>query len=113
MALAVCYSQQLEDHLQQHAIYLEQAFYALIFGVCRADPATFPLLSEIASLRYKSPTMIIAQDKVSPLHRELDALRMLGHQHHQISALVDVVTQAMSENCTLTIHGDMYPELPL
>ena len=113
MALAVCYSQQLDDHLQRHAIYLEQAFYTLIFGVCRADTAKFPLLAEIASLRYKSPTMIIAHARVSSLHRELDALRMLGHQHHQIEALDDVLTRATSEDGTLTIHGDMCPELPL
>ena len=37
----------------------------------------------------------------------------LGHDHHQISLLADVVARAVSEGCTLTVHGDMYPELPL
>jgi hypothetical protein len=113
MALAVCYSHRIEDHLQRHAIYLEQTFYELIFRVYRADRATFPLLAEIASLRYKSPEMIVDPDRVASLHVELDALRLRGHSHYQISALAEVVARAISESCTLTIHGDMYPELPL
>lgn len=112
MALAVCYSHRLEDHLQRNAIYLEQSFYALIFRVCRADRATFPLLAEIASLRYKGPEMIVDPSRIASLRDELDSLRRLGHDHPQISFLADVVTQANSEGCTLTIHGDMYPELP-
>ena len=113
MALAVCYSHRLEDHLQRHAIYLEQTFYVLIFRVCRADTTTFPLLAEIASLRYKSPDMIVDPSRIASLHNELDSLRRLGHDHHQISLLADVVDRAVSEGCTLTVHGDMYPELPL
>lgn len=113
MALAVCYSHRIEDHLQRHAIYLEQTFYALIFRVCRADRVTFPLLAEIASLRYKSPEMMVDPRRVASLHDEIHSLRRLGHDHHQISLLADVVTQAVSEGCTLTVHGDMYPELPL
>ncbi len=113
MALAVCYSHRIEDHLQRHAIYLEQTFYALIFRVCRADRVTFPLLAEIASLRYKSPEMMVDPSRIASLHDELDSLRMLGHNHHQISLFSDVVARAVSEGCTLTVHADMYPELPL
>lgn len=113
MALAVCYSHRLENHLQRPAIYLEQTFYALIFNVCRADIAKFPILSQMASLRYKSPTMIVEPSRVASLRDELESLRILGHAHHQISSFADVVTRAVTEKCTLTVHGDMFPELPL
>ena len=113
MALAVCYSHRIEDHLQRHAIYLEQTFYALIFWVCRADRATFPILAEIASLRYKSPEMLVDPSRVASLNDELDTLRRRGHNHPQISLFTDVVTQAVAQGCTLSVHGDMYPELPL
>ena len=113
MAFVVCYSQCLEDHIKRPAIYLEQTFYSLIFRVCRSDVSTFPLFSEMASLRYKSPTIIIPSSRLPSLHDELDALGTLGHAHPQISALSDVVSRAVAESCSLTVSGDMYPELPL
>jgi hypothetical protein len=56
--------------------------------------------------------MIVDPHHVASLHLELDALNLQGHRHPQISALNEVVARAISEGCTLTVHGDMYPELP-
>jgi hypothetical protein len=57
--------------------------------------------------------MIVDPHHVASLHLELDALNLQGHRHPQISALNEVVARAISEGCTLTVHGDMYPELPI
>jgi hypothetical protein len=57
--------------------------------------------------------MIVDPHLVTSLHVELEALSLQGHRHPQISAFNEVVARAISEGCTLTVHGDMYPELPI
>src|SRR5688572_11162529 len=61
MAFLVCYSSSLDDHTRNTAIYLDQAFYELIFAHCASDPGRYAVLRKIALLRYKSPTIMIGE----------------------------------------------------
>ena len=111
MAFLVCYSRDIEDHARdrrQHAAYLPQVFYELIFEVCRSDQRTFPVLGRIASLRYKSPTLLVDGPELAQLTQELSSLSGGGDGARDLLAAVE---EAMARRCSLTISGDMYPEL--
>lgn len=110
MAILVCYSSSLDDHPGNTAIYLEQAFYELIFMHCQSD-SRYPLLGAIASMRYKSPTIIFRQEQLGSLSGELAGLSASGISHPQIAKFSQVCTQAQANGCSLTISGDMHPEL--
>jgi hypothetical protein len=58
VAFLVCYSKSPpDDHARNKAIYLNQRFYVLIFKYCRCDYGPYNILREIASLKYKGPTL--------------------------------------------------------
>ncbi len=111
MAFLVCYSLPLEDHTRKRAIYLDQQFYELIFENCCLENGGYPLLREIALLKYKSPTLIIEEDKLFALEQELGSFELLKLEHPQIEEFKRVCNQARSVGCSLTVSGDMYPEL--
>jgi len=109
MAFLVCYSSSLDDHTRDKAVYLDQAFYELIFAQCASD--RYRVLREIASLRYKSPTIIVSQDRLGLLSDELTMLSASGVSHPQIGEFSQACARAQTDGCSLTISGDMYPEL--
>lgn len=112
MAFLVCYSRRPpEDHTRHQAIYLDQKFYELIFSCCRDERGPYEILREIASMRYKSPTLVVREDRLDLLQRELETLSTSGHSHHQISEFRRVCHNARAAECALAIGGDMYPEL--
>lgn len=112
MAFLVCYSTNPpKDHTRDRAIYLDQSFYKLIYEHCRGLEAGYATLGTIAALRYKSPTLVVNPDSLKILACELNRLSDNGHLHSQIPDLCVVVDTALKRNCSLTISGDMYPEL--
>lgn len=112
MAFLVCYSTDPpEDHTRDVAIYLDQAFYKMIFEHCRGLESGFAILGAIAALRYKSPTLVVDPDSLKMLACELNRLSDNGHLHSQVPDLCAVVDSALKRNCSLTVSGDMYPEL--
>jgi hypothetical protein len=116
MAFLICYSDSLQDPESTHgrrpnkAIYLNQPFYETIFRECRLRSG-FPILSEIASLKYKSPTLVVAPNRLSQLCDELTKLKEIAPLASQIDAFIEVCREAVSDGLGLTISGDMYPEL--
>jgi hypothetical protein len=112
MAFLVCYSKSPpDDHAIDKAIYLDQSFYQLIFTCCRSELGGYPVLREIASLKYKSPTLVLNKEQLILLEQELINLEKVGQRHPQIADLRQACYNAKSKDCTLTISGDMYPEL--
>lgn len=109
MAFLICYSRSLDEHTRNKAAYLDQAFYELIFAHCISD--RYAALREIALLRYKSPTIIVSQDRLRLLADELTILAASGVSHPQIEELSQVLALAQANGCGVTISGDMYPEL--
>ena len=75
MAFLVSYSQTLSDHATNRAIYLDDKFYKLIFRKCRKESARFTVLGEIALLRYKSPKIMLGNDRIEHLIQELEPSR--------------------------------------
>jgi hypothetical protein len=112
MAFLVCYSYSPPaDHTRNKAIYIDQQFYELIFRHCRSIGGQFPILGEIAALRYKSPTLVVSADRLNLLDRELAAFEESGFSHPQIAAFRRTCRKAQADGCALTISGDMHPEL--
>lgn len=125
MAFLVCYSRfPPDDHTRDKAIYLnqpfyeiifsrcrKQKFYELLFSFCRTRREPYDVLREIAWLRYKSPTIVIAGARLELLIQELTRLETDGAVHGQIAAFRRVSEEAIARGCALTISGDMYPEL--
>jgi hypothetical protein len=112
MAFLVCYSRSApDDHGRQHAIYLDQRFYEMVFKHCLKERSTFAVLSVVASLRYKSPLLVVAGDDLDTLVRELGYLENTGNVHPQLADLRRVCAKAKADSCSLSISGDMYPEL--
>ena len=112
MAFLVCYSRiPPEDQTDDRAIYLDQAFYKMIFDHCRDERAGFAVLKSIADLRYKSPTFVVDADSLEMLVCELNRIPDLGLTHSQVTEFRNVVATALQRKCSLTISGDMYPEL--
>lgn len=112
MALQVCYSKCApDDHSRRNAIYLDQDFYELIFRNCLANRSRYAVLSAIASLRYKSPILVVANDEFATLVQELGYLEDEGLSHSQLAELRQVCENANSDGSNLSISGDMYPEL--
>ena len=94
------------------AIYLDQAFYEAIFQRCRErDRSSYPVLGVVASLRYKSPILVVSLGELDSLTRELNALERAGCEHPQIADFRQVCAKAAAEDFNLTISGDMFPEL--
>jgi hypothetical protein len=112
MAFLVCYSRSApDDHGRQLAIYLDQQFYELLFSNCLKARSTYAVLGVVASLRYKSPLLVVADDELARLAQELTYLESAGHLHPQVAELREVCAKAQNEGYNLTISGDMYPEL--
>lgn len=112
MALLVCYSRSApDDHTREKAIYLDQKFYELIFRQCMKMRSFYANLSVIASLRYKSPLLVVADDNLDSLTNELVNLERSGQKHPQLEEFRQVCSKAKSDGCSLSISGDMYPEL--
>src|SRR5262249_53177096 len=112
VAFVVCYSwSPPDDHTRHGAIYLNQQFYELIFSTCRSEHSPYLVLREIALLKYKSPTLVVAGNRLELLDRELARLEESGAAHPQIAEFRRVCAKAISDGCSLTISGDMYPEL--
>jgi hypothetical protein len=108
----VCYSwSPPDDHTRHGAIYLDQQFYELIHGRCHSEDGPYTVLLEIARLRYKSPTLVVAVDRLGLLDQDLARLAVSGASHPQIAALRQICSKAVSDGCALTVSGDMYPEL--
>jgi hypothetical protein len=108
MAFLVCYSASPpDDHAKKKAAYLDQRFYELLF----AHRDRYVILRDIASLRYKSPTMVIRREQLVSLDQEIAAFEASGISHPQIHEFRSVCAKAMTDGCALTISGDMYPEL--
>lgn len=111
MAFLVCYSRSPpDDHARQKAIYLEQSFYEVVFTQCLEDRSHYANLSVIASLRYKSPLVVVAGDNLDALVAELTELEGTG-QHPQLAEFQQVCAKAKADGCSLSISGDMHPEL--
>jgi hypothetical protein len=111
MAFRVCYSRSPpDDHARDRAIYLDQHFYALIFNYCRSEHTDYAVLCEIASLKYKSPALVVSGDRLTLLDRELTTLEC-SRSHPQIAEFTQVCSTATANGCALTISGDMYPEV--
>ena len=111
MAFLVCYSETLADHAINKAIYLDHSFYKLIFKHCRSSEAEFSVLSSIANLRYKSPSILISAGQTNQLSNELKRLIEHGNHHHQTNEFNTVCENAKSKKTNLTVSGDMFPEL--
>ncbi len=112
MAFLVCFSRSPpDDHTRDQAVYLDQAFYEAIFKYCRSDRGPCTILREIATLRYKSPTLVVTADRLEALDQELAHFAASGQSHPQIAEFRRVCGQAKAVGCALTISGDMYPEL--
>jgi hypothetical protein len=112
MAYRVCYSSYPpEDHTTDPAIYLDQEFYELIFEHCRGEGSDFTVLKTIAELRYKSPTFFLDADSLKMLVCELNRLPDIGLLHLQVPDFRNVADTALRRNYSLSISGDMYPEL--
>ncbi|HUG67857.1 MAG TPA: hypothetical protein VMM76_08895 [Pirellulaceae bacterium] len=112
MAFLVCYSKSApEDHCRERAIYLDQKFYELIFRHCMKTRSNYAVLSVVGSLRYKSPMLVLADDDLDRLVQELGYLESAGHMHPQFAELRHVCTKAKADGLSLSISGDMYPEL--
>ena len=112
MALLVCYSRSApDDHASNNAIYLDQKFYELIFRNCMAERSHFANLSLIASLRYKSPILLVKGRNLDALDAELSMLERAGLTHSQLTEFRTVCATAKADGCSLSISGDMYPEL--
>jgi hypothetical protein len=112
MAFLVCYSRSApDDHTRQKAIYLDQKFYEMIFQHCMAERSFYAVLSVVASLRYKSPLLVVAGDELDRLVAELTHLEGAGHPHPQLAEFRQVCAKAKTDGCSLSISGDMYPEL--
>ena len=112
MAFMVCYSwHPPDDHTRHGAIYLNQQFYEQIFTGCRSEHGPYVVLREIALLKYKSPTLVVSGDRLTLLDRELMSLHESGVFHPQVAEFRRVCTKAIADGCSLTISGDMYPEL--
>lgn len=112
MAFLVCYSRSApDDHTRQNAIYLDQKFYELIFRHCIMKRSYYANLSVIASLRYKSPLLVVADENLDSLTHELEDLERSGQTHPQLAEFRQVCSKAKAHNCSLSISGDMYPEL--
>jgi hypothetical protein len=112
MAFLICFSRsEPHDHVAQKAIYLDQQFYELIFHHCTKKRSYYANLSVIASLRYKSPLVVVEGKNLESLVKELEALEQLGHAHPQLAKFREVCGNAISQSCSLSISGDMYPEL--
>ena len=108
MAFLVCYSRSLDDHTKDRAAYLPQSFYELIFNVCCDDATTYPVLHLIARLKYHSPTMLMSSGELPGLINELHRLGDAGAGGRDLLASAQ---EAMRRSCSLTISGDMHPEL--
>ena len=67
-------------------------------------------MREIAFLKYKSPTMIVAEEQLDSLAEELLILQASGVSYPQIEEFKQVCFKAKGKPCALTISGDMYPE---
>jgi len=112
VAFLVCYSRNPpDDHCEHKAIYLDQRFYELIFEICRSANDSYPILHDIAFLKYKAPTLIVSNDRLGMLDRELGGLAASGIAHPQIAEFGDACRRAIKGGLALTISGDMYPEL--
>jgi hypothetical protein len=112
MAFLVCYSWfPPDDHTRHRAIYLDQRFYELIFRRCRSESGPYTVLREIALLRYKSPTLVVACDRLALLDGDIRRLGGWWSRHPQIAEFRQVCAKAIVEGCALTVSGDMYPEL--
>ena len=112
MAILVCYSRSApEDHARLKAIYLDHAFYELIFSHCLKERSHYAILSVVASLRYKSPQLVVSGRELATLSNELLNLEYAGLTHPQFAELRQVCDKAISDDCSLSISGDMYPEL--
>ena len=111
MAILVCYSESLEDHAHDRAIYLDHAFYKLIFKHCRNSEKEFPVLKLISGLRYKSPAILISAERIKQLEIELNLLAERNHAHLQLNEFKNVCQNAIDRKTSLTVSGDMYPEL--
>jgi hypothetical protein len=112
VAFLVCYSRSPpDDHTRDKAIYLNQRFCELIFKHCRSEDGPYIVLRDIASLKYKSPRLIVSADRLTLLDKELTNLEVSKLSHPQIAAFKQVCNKAKSDGCALTISGDMYPEL--
>jgi hypothetical protein len=112
MAFLVCYSKSApHDHTERTAVYLDQQFYEVVFQHCTSDRSHYPSLSVIASLRYKSPLLVIPTAQLRSLAEELQTLAQLGQQHPQLAELEQVCAKALSDGYSLSISADMYPEL--
>lgn len=112
MAFLVCYSwSPPDDHTRNRAIYLNQQFYELIFKNCRSEHGSYIVLRDIALLKYKSPRLVVSGDRLTLLDRELMSLEASGVSHPQIGEFRQVCAKATTDECALTVSGDMYPEL--
>jgi hypothetical protein len=101
----------LTDPIRDKAIYLDQRFYELIVKHCRAESGTYSVLREMALLKYKSPAIIVANDRLEALDQELVNLERARMSHSQIAELRYWCEKSMSDKRVLTISADMYQEL--
>ena len=111
MAFLVCYSRNPPfDHCKNKAIYLDRAFYELIWSVCRVSQPPYSVLGKIACLRYKSPVLPIRLAQLPTLDQELVRLGELS-THEQIVDLRTACRLAAAQGLALTVSGGVYQEL--
>ena len=92
------------------AIYLDQQFYEMIVSRCLGDESGYVVLKRIAALKYKSPTFHLGDRELLDLCAELKML-LLVESHPQISDFMLQCQVAVERECTISVYGDMYPEL--
>ncbi len=109
MAILVRY----EGDERSTAIYLSQRFYRLIFRKARKEGQGYPVLREIALLKYKSPILTVGGGRLEALVMDPDRLmgRMLWGKK-EIADFRAICAQSFVDGRALRISGDMYPELP-
>jgi hypothetical protein len=83
----------------------------MIFEQCRNADCGYSILRDIALLRYKSPTLVVPTESLAKLYNELTRIARNGDCHPQLSDFKQVVDTALNSAHSLTISGDMYPEL--
>jgi hypothetical protein len=108
VAFVVCYSWcPPDDHMRHSAICLNQRFYELIFNQCRSADGLYVVLRDMALLKHNCPILIISNERLALLIRELMNLLTSGLSHPQLGEFRRVCNQAISDGCALTISRDL------
>lgn len=108
MAILIRY----EGNDTERAIYLSQRFYQMIHRETREEGSGYGTLREIALLKYKSPVLTVAGEKLARLIEDLKKLRSSTCSgEDEALGFQAVCERAAAAGTGLWVSGDMFPEL--